>query len=269
LSRSGFAFKSGMHHFYPARRWCRMTHAIPEHDFSTIDPDAYFAHYYEEPHPDDDVALRLACAAIRESEPPGPLSCIDVGTGANLYPLFAALPRAASLTAWEYAKPNVDWLKNELASSEMRPQWQHFLQVVNDSYPADMRLSADAFTALRTKTTVHQGSIFDLPERAWDVATMFFCAEAVTDKQAEFDRACGCFARCVRVGGALVAAFLLNSKSYVLDGRRYSVMTLTEESLMRTFAGLTTELKLQKIGVVEKEVRSGYTGMALLTGKSA
>ena len=245
-----------------------MTQAIPEQDISIIDPDTYFAHYYEEPHPDDDVVLRLACAAIKDSQPAGLLSCIDVGTGANLYPLFAALPRAASLTAWEYAKPNVDWLKKELAESGKRPQWQHFWQVVNDSYPANAELSADPIAALRTKTTIHQGSIYDLPERAWDVATMFFCAEAVSDKREEFDRACSCFARCVRVGGTLVAAFLLNSKSYVLDGRRYSVMTLTEGSLMRTFAGLATELKLRKIGIVEKEVRSGYTGMALLTGKS-
>ncbi len=246
-----------------------MTQATPEHDISTIDPDTYFAHYYEEPHPDDDVVLRLACAAIQDSQPAGPLACIDVGTGANLYPLFAALPRAATLTAWEYAKPNVDWLKKELAESGMRPQWQHFWQVVNDSYQGNAGPIADPIAALRSKTTIHQGSIYDLPERAWDVATMFFCAEAVTDKQEEFDRACSCFARCVRVGGTLVAAFLLNSKSYVLDGRRYPVMTLTEDSLVRTFAGLATDLKLQKIGLVEKEVRSGYTGMALLTGKSA
>jgi len=246
-----------------------MTDPKPEHDISTIDPEIYFAHYYEDPHPDDDVVLRIACEAIRESRPAGPLACLDVGTGANLYPLFAALPRAASLTAWEYAKPNVDWLKKELAGGGTRPQWQHFWQVVNECYPTDAALTTDPIAALRTKTTIHQGSIFDLPERSWDVATMFFCAEAVTDKQVEFDRACGCFARSVRAGGTLVAAFLLNSKSYVLDERKYSVMTLTEESLMYTFSGLATGLKLQKIGLTEKEVRSGYTGMALLTGKSA
>ena len=245
-----------------------MTDPKLEHDVATIDPEIYFAHYYEEPHPDDDVVLRIACEAIRESRPAGLLDCLDVGTGANLYPLFAALPRAARLTAWEYAKPNVDWLKKELAGGGMRPQWRHFWQVVKGCYPSNAGLTTDPIAALRTRTTIHQGSIFDLPERSFDVATMFFCAEAVSDKKAEFDRACRCFARSVRAGGTLVAAFLLNSKSYVLGERRYAVMTLSEESLVQTFSTLATGLKLQKIGLVEKEVRSGYTGMALLTGES-
>jgi NNMT/PNMT/TEMT family len=246
-----------------------MKQPIPESDVSTIDPDTYFSHYYDEPHPDDDLALRFTCEAIKGLDSAGRLASLDVGTGANLYPLFAALPRASALTAWEYSEVNVNWLRKELSGATMRPQWRHFWDIVRAIYADDPALTKDPIAELRDKTTVRQGSIFDLPEREWDIGTMFFCAEAVTDEQSEFDRACGCFARSLRTGGLLVAAFLLNSKSYVLDGRQYKVMNLTEESLKNTFAGLTTDLSLQLIGLVEKEVRSGYTGMALLTARSA
>ena len=57
---------------------------------------------------------------------------------------------------------------------------------------------------------------------------MFFCAEAVTNVQSEFDEACACFAKSVRPGGTLVAAFLVNSASYELDGVRSPIMTLSE-----------------------------------------
>ena len=42
--------------------------------------------------------------------------------------------------------------------------------------------------ALRAKTSVRQGSIFDLPERRWDAATMFFCAESITERKDKFER---------------------------------------------------------------------------------
>lgn len=240
-----------------------------DNDVAKIDPDSYFAHYYQEPHPDDDLVLKLTCEALRAAEPAGPLDCLDVGTGANLYPLFAALPRASSLTAWEYAAPNIAWLADELSRDGMRPQWRHFWDVVTESYGGEGFLPEDPIAALKARTTLTQGSIFDLPERSWDAATMFFCAEAVSDQQADFDRACARFARSVRSGGTLVAAFLLNSRGYELDGRRYRVMNLSEDSLRATFADLATGLTLRKIGIVDKEVRSGYTGMALLTARSA
>ena len=58
--------------------------------WENFDTDAYFAHYYGDPHPDDDEVVRLTCAALKAAEPSGLLSTIDVGTGPNLYPMFTA-----------------------------------------------------------------------------------------------------------------------------------------------------------------------------------
>lgn len=234
-----------------------------------FDPDTYFAHYYREPHPDDDLVLRLTCEALKNAQPSRELETVDVGTGPNLYPLFAALPRARSLTVWEYSKTNVDWLRIELSGDAMRPQWEHFWTVAREAYGSGPELPRNPIPELRRKTMLHEGSIFDLPKRNWDAATMFFCAEAVTTDQGEFDEACACLARCVKPGGTIVAAFLVNSASYELDGVRSPIMTLSEDSLRATFEKVANHVETRPIGIVKEEVRSGYTGMVLLTAKAA
>lgn len=241
---------------------------MDEEAWSQFDSEAYFTHYYEDPHPDDDLVVRMTCEAIKRIPAGAPLDAIDVGTGPNLYPMFCALPRAASLTAWEYSSSNVAWLKAELEKDAVRPQWTHFWKVVREAYGPGFELPDNPVAAVASKASIRQGSIYDLPERQWDVATMFFCAEAVTNVQSEFDRACACFARAVRPGGTLIAAFLVKSEAYIVAGRQYPVMTLSEESLRATFAAVATDIVTEKIGIVEEEVRSGYTGMVFLTAKA-
>ncbi len=146
--------------------------------WSQFDSEAYFQHYYGEPHPDDDSVIRRACAALIDAEPKGGrLSVVDVGTGPNLFPMLLALPRASQLTAWEFSDSNVTWLKKEISHDTMRPQWEHFWKVVVDLYGPERGLPDNPKQALRNITEVEQGSVYDLPERRWDAATMFFCAE--------------------------------------------------------------------------------------------
>jgi hypothetical protein len=119
---------------------------------------------------------------------------------------------------------------------------------------------------LRTKTIIRQGSVFELPERRWDAATMFFCAESITERQNEFEKACAAFARSVKPGGALIAAFLVRSAGYVVADRAFPVLSLTPESIERVFAQHATAVKAERIGIVEREIRSGYSGFVFLTG---
>jgi lipid-binding SYLF domain-containing protein len=161
----------------------------------------------------------------------GALDIVDVGTGPNLIPFFCALPRAARLTAWEYAKSNVDWLQAELRRNEMRPQWRHFWAVTREACGPGYDLPADPIPLLRSKAKIEHGSIFDLPRRRWNAATMFFCAESITERQDEFEAACAAFAACVKPGGALIAAFLVHSAGYVVGDRPFPVPSLSPESI--------------------------------------
>ncbi|MGD9501623.1 MAG: hypothetical protein AB7V40_03950, partial [Methyloceanibacter sp.] len=110
------------------------------------------------------------------------------------------------------------------------------------------------------------GSIFALPERTFDAATMFFCAESITGRQDEFEAACAAFARCVKPGGSLVAAFLANSEGYAVKDRSFPALPLSPESVVSIFAPYAGELKARSVGIVERQVRSGYSGVVFLTG---
>lgn len=238
-----------------------------DYQWAKFDSEAYFQHYYGEPHPDDDLVIQLMVAAMKAAPPTdAALDMIDVGTGPNLFPLFASMPRAAKLTAWEYAESNVAWLRNELATDEMRPQWRHFWKTTRDAYGRDWALPDNPIPTLREKTNVRQGSIFDLPERRWDAATMFFCAESITGRQDEFEEACARYARCVRPGGALAAAFLVRSGGYVVADRPFPVLHLSAETIDTVFRRHATDVKAELVGIVEREIRSGYSGFIFLTG---
>jgi hypothetical protein len=238
-----------------------------DYRWAEFDAEAYFQHYYSESHPDDDQVVRCAVAALKRALPAGnELDVVDVGTGPNLIPLFCALPRAARLTAWEYAPSNVAWLQAELARNVMRPQWHHSWGVTREAYLPEYALPENPMPSLRAKTAIHQGSIFDLPERQWDAGTMFFCAESITGRREEFEAACAAYARSVRVGGTLAAAFLVGSSRYVIAGSQFPILCLSAEAIESTFARHTTDVRAEKIGMVDREIRSGYSGFIFLTG---
>lgn len=241
-----------------------------DYHWGQFDSEAYFQHYYGEPHPDDDLVIRHAVTAMKLAPPlNAELEIVDVGTGPNLIPFFCALPRARRLTAWEYAESNVAWLEAELKGDAMRPQWQHFWQVAREAYGPEFSPPANPLPLLRAKAEIMQGSVFDLPPRRWDAATMFFCAESITERQDEFEAACAAFARSVKPGGALIAAFLTRSAGYVVGDRPFPVLYLTPESIEHAFARHAIDVKAERIGIVEREIRSGYSGFVFLTGRAA
>jgi hypothetical protein len=237
--------------------------------WSHFDPESYFQQYYGEPHADDEAVIRHACAALSTAGPEGnDLNVVDAGTGPNLFPLFCAMPRAATVTAWEYERRNVDWLKAELFGEFLRPQWRHFWKVVVDAYTPEFHLPENPIPVLRQKTTIQQGSVYDLPERRWDAATMFFCAESITEKYSEFEIACVRFARAVRPGGSLIAAFLAGSSGYTVAERQFPALKVSEADIQKVFRHVSAEAKTVNIGISEREIRGGYSGMVFLTAKA-
>ncbi len=236
-----------------------------DYPWASFDSEAYFQHYYGEPHEDDDRLIRCAVEAIKRATHSGAgLDIVDVGTGPSLIPFFCGLPRARALTAWEYSECNINWLEAELRCRELRPQWRHFWNVVREAYGED--LPEDPVPALRAQARIERASIFELPERNWNAATMFFCAESITQRQDEFESACAAFARSVEEGGLLVAAFLAPSPAYIVAGTTFPVFNIDEALLSRIFLPNATALELQRIGTRKREIRSGYSGFIFLTG---
>lgn len=149
---------------------------------------------------------------------------------------------------------------------EMRPQWHHFWRVTREAYGPDYPLPDDPIPILRARTVLTQGSIFDLPKRTSDAATMFFCAESITERQDEFEAACASYARCVKPGGTLAAAFLVRSAGYSVADRRFPVLCISAESIENVFTRHAHGIRAVRIGIIEREIRSGYSGFVFLTG---
>ena len=69
--------------------------AMPITNGREFNSEAYFQHYYGEPHPDDERVIRCAVEAMKPAPPIGAeLDVVDVGTGPKLLLPFCALPRA-------------------------------------------------------------------------------------------------------------------------------------------------------------------------------
>jgi hypothetical protein len=238
--------------------------------WAAFDSEAYFQQYYGDPHPDDDLVTTLAARAFRDAEPAGAaLDVVDVGTGPSLIPFLSALPRARRLTAWEYSDANIRWLEAELRRDPLRPQWRHFWDVARAAHEGSGVLPDDPAPLLRERGVIRQGSIFDLPAREWDAATMFFCAESITRRHDEFESACAAFARSVRPGGTLAAAFLVSSDGYTVSDTRFPALRLSPEAIEGVFDRLAGAVRIARIGIVEREIRSGYTGAVFLTATAS
>lgn len=238
-----------------------------DYAWARFDPEAYVAHYYADPHPDDDEVVRRTARAIA-ADPRRDLSFLDVGTGPNLFPLLAALPRARRVTAWEFSPANVVWLRSELQRPALRAPWPHFWELVRGEHPAGA-LEDDPARRLSAAAEVVEGSIYDLPARQWDGATMFFCAESITERHDEFERACAAFARAVRPGGVIAAAFLAKSQGYVVADTAFPAVSISAASVEAAFAPHARDIDVSAIGLVEEEIRSGYSGMLVLSARAA
>ena len=237
-----------------------------DYPWAKFDPEAYFQHYYGDPHADDDCVARLATEAIKRMPQTGnDLDVIDIGTGPNLIPFLCASPRARSLTAWEFSASNIAWLEAELKRDALRPQWQHFWDVSRSAYGPDWQLPDNPMASLIAKSIVTRGSIFDLPQCRWDGATMFFCAESITGQLDEFEAAMSAFAKCVKPGGTLAAAFLVQSDGYEVGGRRFPALRLSAGQIEAVLACHAHSVKTERIGIVDEEIRSGYSGCAFVT----
>jgi hypothetical protein len=193
---------------------------------------------------------------------------MDVGTGPSLIPLLAALPVATQLTAWEYAQPNIAWLRNELAGPSLRPQWLHFWRAVQKAHESSAPLTGDPLPMLAARTRVSKGSIYDLPPHACDAATMFFCAESITSHIGEFERALSAFIAAVRPGGIIAAAFLAGSSGYDVCGRRFPAVRLDAVMINTLLRDRLDTFEISPVGLSPVEIRSGYSGALFVTGRT-
>lgn len=196
---------------------------------------------------------------------------IDVGSGTNLYPALLMLPWTEQILLTDHSASNIDWLRRNVADDDGPWTWQPFWQQLQEQ--AGYQRISEPRKALREACAdelghagIEQHSVFGLPRAQWQLGTMFFVAESITEDPAEFRAAIDGFIGALQPGAPFAAAFMEGSDGYPLAGTNFPALQITPADVAKCL----TDLRVSKLSVEQAKtpvpVREGYEGMIVATG---
>lgn len=238
-----------------------------EFPWDRFNTSSYLEHNYFMMRHDDAEVLELThswfTAVLAGTAAATALHGLDVGCGPNLYPGLAMLPLCETLTLLDFSAPNVAWLRSHVGRCD--EIWRPYWELISPSGSRGEFEDARAWLAERSR--IAHSSLFDLPQAAWDLGTMFFVAESITDDYAEFDAALARFVRALRPGAPFAAAFMERSEGYEVSGIRFPSVSVSAEEVGGYLAHRTSELKVHRVAIRPAPLRDGYAGMLLALGR--
>jgi hypothetical protein len=181
------------------------------------------------------------------------------------------LPWAERIQLTDYAPANVQWLREQVASDQQPWPWQPFWHELSqlDGYReiAEPRARLREACAGRTgRPGVERRSIFNLQTARWQLGTMFFVAESMTEDSAEFDKAVRCFIRGLEPGAPFAAAFMAGSDGYPVAGTSFPALPVKAGDVTQCLTKLGTRDLSVELTRSQDRVRPGYEGMIVATG---
>jgi len=235
--------------------------------------EEYFAHNYKTVQAEDQEILhRVSLFFIDAFADRNRASCaIDVGSGSNLYPALLMLPWADRIQLTDYSPRNVSWLRDEIDDDKPTWDWQPFWHELAGYRGYDqVRKPREQLKAAclgdRDLAGVRRQSVFDLPRGRWQLGTMFFVAESITEEFTEFCEAIGRFAGALQAGAPFAAAFMAGSLGYEVDGTRFPALKVTSDDVRECFEKFGANELSVSANETSPGVRPGYEGMIVATG---
>lgn len=229
-------------------------------NWAQFDPQTYLKDNYIQLHEEDKKIIKLL-TKFYQKIPQLKLIC-EVGAGPNLYPIMATLPRADRIEVVEYSLRNIIYLMKQKKCIDA------FWNSYSDLFQRESNLyNIDIHWELKQKLIIKQGSIYKLPKEKYDLSSMHFCAESITENKKKFTDACMKFISSVKQGGYLVASFMENSKNYHVGNILFPSYPVNKQILKQVFESYTTNLVIYRVPKAIKALRPGYTGMLLLTAQ--
>jgi NNMT/PNMT/TEMT family len=234
--------------------------------WSKFDADEYWKLNFADVLPEDAEIIESASKfLITACEPGRSKTAVDVGAGANLYPGLLMLPWVERIVFTEHAESNIGWLRKHLAETSGEWEWQRFWNLVAHQ-PCYQNIK-DPRRALAAAHEVRALSIFDLPRRTWDLGSMFFVADGLTEDRAEFELAVRTFLGALVPGSPFLMAFMEGSTGYEVRGVRFPSVRLRLPSLEALLARLpVTGTSVLRTNNTIRALRKGYDAMLLVTG---
>ncbi|MGW6026709.1 class I SAM-dependent methyltransferase [Streptomyces sp. NPDC055099] len=221
----------------------------------------YLGENYRELHPSDAAVIAHHSAFYRRFGRASAACSLEFGAGPNLYPLMMAAAASRRIDAVEASAAGVAYLTRQL---EQAPDasWLPFHALCRRLNPDLPPTLPEALAGVRV---VH-GDIRALEPGTYDIASMNFVAEGVTEDFAEFTDFCHRFVRSVAPGGHLVAAFMENMPTYRIGpASLWPGCPVNPAVVTEVFAPLTEHLAVTRIDADPTLPDYGDSGMVLLT----
>lgn len=221
----------------------------------------YLAENYRDLHPSDAAVIAHHSAVYRRIRKGGAARSVEFGAGPNLYPLLLASAASRRIDAVEASAAGVRYLLGQIARGP-DASWEPFHALCRELNPDVPPTPQESLSAVRV---VH-ADVRSLEPGTYDIASMNFVAEGVTEDFTEFADFCGRFARSARPGGLLVAAFMENMPTYRIGpASRWPGCPVDSSVVTEVFAPLTDDLRATRTGPDPSLPDYGDSGMVLLS----
>jgi hypothetical protein len=223
--------------------------------------DDYLDEIYRRVHPSDDAIIQHHSAFYRGLAPGSVDTSLELGAGPNLYPLMLAAAVSRRIEVVEPSRASLAYLDGQLAGPP-EASWLPFYERCRNLQPG----LPETLEAALARVVTMNGRAEDLATERYGLASMHFVAESCTENAAEFRGVCAAFARSVRPGGYLVAAFMENMGRYQIgDGPRWPGYPVDSDIVGDTFAPLVQGMAISRVDFDTTGPDYGYTGMVVLT----
>ena len=171
------------------------------------------------------------------------------------------LPFASEVVLYERANTNRVWLKEQVHAPAA--SWAKFWDEVRGSRETYQNIKKP-MDVLAHRATVVKGNVFALRPDQFDLGTMFFVAESITNRDDEFRRATRLFIDSLVTKAPFAAAFMRDSSGYYVGGERFPACSINEKDVAEALADVAY---VDTLEVVESTaLREGYCGMIVATG---
>jgi NNMT/PNMT/TEMT family len=242
-------------------------------DWKAFPSDEYWRRNYQSIQPEDreiidrvNLFFRKAYSGRARAQ-----RAIDVGSGTNLYPALLMLPWTDQILLSDQSASNVRWLRHHVMDDGAPWTWQPFWQEVCDLEGYSQ--ISDPRERLRQACTGHPGqagfeqrTVFGLPPAQWQLGTMFFVAESITEEPEEFRAAIDGFVGALQPHSPFAATFMAGSDGYDVADISFPALPITTDHVTEHFKRLgVSELSVDLLQT-DHRVREGYEGMIVATG---
>ena len=241
--------------------------------WNTFSPKDYWRRNYSELQPEDrEIIHHVSDFFVTALAGAPPVRrAIDVGSGTNLYPALLMLPWTEQILLADFSKTNIEWLHDEISDEATPWPWRRFwreMQKIKQYRDLDQprKRLREACVSEPKYAGIEECSVFDLPKARWDLGTMFFVAESITEHPDEFHAAVAAFIAALTPSAPFAAAFMEGSTGYAVDGTAYPALAITPKDVRDHLVQLGVPKPTVTRLKTRHRVRHGYEGMIVATG---